>query len=118
MNFSPLKAILRPMRVLVIAFACTVLFFSNMLPAAAIGSSQSRPSQGSVRMDEIQRKSEEVTKADPLSLEETQKEANKGINEIQGDANKDKMFRPENSRQATSVEEQVEHALEKVTGRD
>lgn len=118
MNFASIKSILRPMRFLVIALACTVIFFSNILPAAAIGSNPTRPSEGSVQLDEIQRKSEEVTKADPLSLEETQREANKGINEIQGDSDKNQMFRPETSQQATSVEDRVEQFLEKVTGRD
>ncbi|NJO41849.1 MAG: hypothetical protein HC769_03085 [Cyanobacteria bacterium CRU_2_1] len=118
MNFARFNTIVaRSIRFVVIAFVCTLLFVSNALPAAAIGSTPSKPSEGSVRLDEVQRKSEEVTKADPMNLEETQREANRGINEVQGDADKDQMYRPENSRQATSAAEQVRDALENVTGR-
>lgn len=109
--------ILRSIRFVVIAFACAVLFVSNALPAAAIGAPRSNPTKGEEQLDTIQEKSEEVTKAPPLSGGETQREANKGINEVQGDANKDQMFRPENSR-GTTVTDRVEEALESITGRD
>jgi hypothetical protein len=120
MSFNHLiSAILRPVRFLVILFACTLILFSNAYPAvAAMGSARSNPSEGEAHLDEIQRKSEEVTKKDPLSLEETEKEANAGLNEIQGGADVKQMNRPSNSRQATTVEDQVKNALEKVTGRD
>lgn len=120
-----ISAVLRPVRFLVIAFTCAFVLFSNVSPAVAaklggeagLGSDRSSTAKGSVQLDDIQRKSEEVTKAPPLGLQETQSEANKGINEIQGSANADQMYRPETSRQATSVEEQVKDVLENVTGK-
>lgn len=112
--------ILRSIRLVVIAFTCAVLFVSNASPAAALGTPnapRTNTDKGSVQLDDIQAKSEEVTKAPPLSGGETQREANKGLNEIQGDSNKDQMFRPENSR-GTTVTDRVEEALENITGRD
>jgi hypothetical protein len=44
-----------------------------------------------------------------------QEESAKGFNEIQGDADLDKMSRPDNSRQATTAKEQAERALKKAT---
>jgi flagellar motility protein MotE (MotC chaperone) len=118
MNFTRFSSvILRSIRFVVIAFTCTLLFISNALPASANTASRAKPSEGSVQLDSIQRKSEEVTKAPPLSGEQTQREANKGLNEVQGDANKDEMYSPENAK-ATSIIDQVENALENVTGRD
>lgn len=108
---------IRSIRALVIVFACAVFLLSNALPAAAIGSTPSRADEGDTRLDQIFRKSEEVTKAPPLNMEETQREANRGINEIQGSADKEQMSRPDNSRQATSVADQVEEALENLTGK-
>jgi hypothetical protein len=118
MNSNRFHSVLsRSIRFVVIMFACTVLLISNALPASAIGAPRTSTDKGSVQLDDIQAKSEEVTKAPPLSGGETQREANRGINEIQGDANKDQMFRPENSR-GTTVTDRVEEALENITGRD
>lgn len=118
MNSNRLSAlILRSIRFVVIAFTCAVLFVSNVQPASALGAPRAGSDKGSVQLDTIQEKSEEITKSPPLSGGETQREANKGINEVQGDANKDQMFRPENSR-GTTVTDRVEEALENITGRD
>ncbi|HEY9643624.1 MAG TPA: hypothetical protein V6C57_24255 [Coleofasciculaceae cyanobacterium] len=119
MNFAQLKSLLsRSVRFLTIAFACTLLLFSNAVPAFAIGSNSTDPREGSVHLDDIQAKSEEILKKDPLNMEETQSEANKGLNEIQGNADVNDMSRPSNSRQAKSAAEQVTEALKKVTGKD
>ena len=48
-----------------------------------------------------------------MSLEETQKKANEGINEVQGDADSEKMKNPSNTR-ATSFEQQVKKAVSKI----
>lgn len=113
-----ISAILRPVRFLIVAVACALIVFSNAYPAAAIGSVRSNPSEGEAHLDDIQRKSEEITKRDPLSLKETQREANKGLNEVQGRSNVQQMNRPSNSRQATSMGEKVKDALESVTGKN
>lgn len=121
MNSNRFHSVLsRSIRFVVILFACTVLFISNALPVSAgnaFNAPRTSTDKGSVQLDDIQAKSEEVTKAPPLSGEETQREANQGLNEIQGDANKDQMFRPENSR-GTTVTDRIEDALENITGRD
>jgi hypothetical protein len=119
MNFDQLKSLLsRSVRFLTIAFACTFLLFSNAVPAFAIGSAPTDPREGTVHLDDIQAKSEEILKKDPLDMQETQSEANKGLNEIQGNADVNDMSRPSNSRQAKSAAEQVTDALKKVTGKD
>ncbi|MBD3882931.1 hypothetical protein IFO70_14270 [Phormidium tenue FACHB-886] len=120
MNFSHFKSLIaRSVRFLTIAFACSLLIFSNAFPAfATISTTPSDPTEGDAHLDEIQRKSEALLKKDPLNLQETQTEANKGLNEVQGDADINGQNRPSNSRQAQSAAEQVERALEKVTGRD
>lgn len=104
------------LRTVFVVFTCAVLIMSNAFPAAAISSSRSNPSQGEAPLDNIFEKSEEVTKAPPLSMEETQKRANEGINEIQGAADREQMYRPENSN-ATTGKDQLQNVLEKVTGK-
>ena len=118
MNIARIKSLLSSSaRFLVVAVACTLLIFSSAFPAFASGA-KSNPTEGSARLDNVQRKSEDILKRDPLDLKETQAEANKGLNEIQGGADANQMSRPSNSRKVESAAEKVEKALEKVTGRD
>lgn len=110
-------SILRPVRFLVVAFTCAVLLLSSALPAFAIDSYQSDPTEATTQLLDIQRKTDEAAKAPPAGLKKVQKESNEGLNEVQGAADIDKQKRPENSQSATSVEGNVKNFLEKVTGK-
>ncbi|KZL49520.1 hypothetical protein PN488_22150 [Nodularia spumigena CS-591/12] len=110
-------SILRPVRFVIVASACTLLFLSSVSPAFAISSYQSDPQEGTTQLLETQRKTDEVAKSKPLTLKEVQENSKKGLNEVQGDADIDKMKSPENSPSATSVEENVQNFLEKLTGK-
>ncbi|HYW21074.1 MAG TPA: hypothetical protein VE956_17590 [Nodularia sp. (in: cyanobacteria)] len=114
--FAFVGSILRPVRFIILASVCTLLFLSSASPAFAISSYQSDVEEGTTQLLETQRKTDAVAKAPPLSLKEVQKESNKGLNEVQGDADINKMKRPANSQSSTSVEDNVQNFLEKVTG--
>ena len=86
-------------------------------PQTMINSTRSSPTEGEAPLNEIYEKSEDALKQPPLSMEKVQQEATKGYNEVQGDADFDKMHRPDNSQEATSAAEKVENALEKVFNR-
>ena len=113
---------LRPIRLLLAAFACAFLVFSTALPAYSDTPQptgiQKSPTQGESNLLDIEKEAQEAVLKDPYSREETQYKANQGLNEVQGAADLDKMKRPENSQGATSVEDKVKNALEKATGRD
>ena len=109
-----LSALIRPLRVVVAACVCAFLLFTAAAPAYSANASH--PRSGETNLLDIERKSQEAVLENPYTLEETQVEANKGLNEIQGDSDIDKMKRPENST-GTSVEDKIEKALEKVTGK-
>lgn len=110
---------LRPVRFLLVAFACAMLFFSTPAYSAPANPTGTRvaPQQGEEKLLGIEKETQEATLKNPLTLEETAEKANKGLNEIQGDADRDKMFNPGNSQGATSVEQAAKEALEKVTGK-
>lgn len=124
MNFSRhFSSVFRVVRGLAIALVCAVLLFANAYPALAIGSAPSRPSQGETELNDIYKESQDAVRPEnALSSEKVIERANKGLNEVQSDADIDQMNRPENSREATSAAEQVQRALgkavDKVTGRD
>ncbi|MBW4576219.1 MAG: low temperature-induced protein [Aphanothece sp. CMT-3BRIN-NPC111] len=110
-NFS---ALLRPVRLLLATCVCALLLFSQVMPAYS--SPNSNPTSGEANLLDIERKSQEAVLADPYSREKTQTEANKGLNEIQGDSNIEQMKRPENTPGGKSVEDKLKNALEGVTG--
>lgn len=112
----PVSTLLHHLRYFMVMFICAVIFCFNTLPATAITSYQSEPTEGPTQLLETQRKTDEAAKAPPLTLREAQKKTRGGLNEVQGTADIEKMKRPENSQTATSVEQEVKGFLEKVTG--
>lgn len=104
----------RLVRMFVAVCVCALLFIASVSPAIAGSSS---PTKGEDQLMEIERKSNQVVLSDPYSFEKTAKEANKGINEVQGDADKDKMKNPSNAK-ATSFEQQVKNMVESITNSD
>jgi|SwirhisoilCB1_FD_contig_51_5715552_length_610_multi_3_in_0_out_0_1 hypothetical protein len=118
MNFQRfIAAVLRPVRMLMIAFACAVMLFANSSPALAISSPPTNPAgKGEPPLQGIFEKSEDALKSDDyLNADKVIEESNKGLNEVQGAADINQMYRPETSQKAVSAEEQVERALEKIT---
>ncbi|MEA5515298.1 hypothetical protein [Nodularia sp. UHCC 0506] len=115
--FDFVLSILRPARFIIVASACTLLFLSSISPVFAISSYQSEPQEGTTQLLEIQRKTDEMAKSNPSTLKEVQENSNQGLNEVQGNADIENMKRPENSQSSTSVEENVQNFLEKVTGK-
>ncbi len=115
--FSVVLSMLRPVRFLIVAFTCALLLLSSTVPAFAITSYQSDPTEETDQLLEIQKATDEVGRSAPPGLKEVQKKSNEGLNEVQGAADIDKQKRPENSQESTSVEGEIQNLLEKVTGK-
>lgn len=114
-------SMLRPVRLLVATCVCALLFFSSAFPAFAANPSDPKRS-GEENLLTIEEKAGELARETPLSRKGTQAEANQGLNEIQGSANAENMYRPENSQNnAPSVEgnikQKLEKAMDKVQGK-
>ncbi|MBF2077158.1 MAG: hypothetical protein IGR76_01195 [Synechococcales cyanobacterium T60_A2020_003] len=105
------------MRTVLAVVVCGVMLFSIAMPAYAIGSSKSKPYEGEAQLNEVQRRSEDVLKAEPRSMNDLKETAQGGINEIQGAADYDKMSWPENSQDAESVPDQIKRAFDALTDR-
>lgn len=123
MNFARFNVVLRPVRFLVIAFACSLLLLSNALPVfaannptAGFSSTRSDPTKGEEHLDEIYEKSEEALRAAPGDAQRFVEEANKGLNEVQGAGDVERMKSSEDA-QGTTLQEKVGEVLENITGR-
>ncbi|TAG93922.1 MAG: low temperature-induced protein [Oscillatoriales cyanobacterium] len=100
----------RLVRSLITVCFCALMFVSNAFPALAITSS---PTKGTDQLLGIEKDAQKAVLREPMSMEETEKKANQGINEIQGDDDKEKMKNPSNTR-ATSFKQQVEKAVSQI----
>jgi hypothetical protein len=100
----------RLVRSLITVCFCALMFVSNAFPALAITSS---PTKGTDQLLGIEKDAQKAVLREPMSMEETEKKANQGINEIQGDDDKDKMKNPSNTR-ATSFEQKVRKAVSNI----
>jgi hypothetical protein len=121
MNYNRLsKVAMRVAQAITLMFTCALLFVANLAPANAApmnnAGANSNLTKGSERLDDVQKKSEEILRNPPMSLDRVVDESNKGLNEVQGDADIQDMNRPSNSRQATSIQDKAEQVLEKVKG--
>ncbi|QIZ73234.1 hypothetical protein [Oxynema aestuarii] len=113
MNFSAFNfAIVRPIRFLLAIAIAGLLILSSAFPAFA---AKSQPTEGEANLNEIRQRSEQVAKDSPMSLKETQKKAQEGINEVQGAASKNKMISPEDTQEDNSVEQKVKKAVKAYT---
>lgn len=111
-----IQTVVRSFRFVVAVALCVTLVFSQVSPAAANSTSKSDPTDATTQLNKIQEKTDDIARSAPLGLKETQSEANKGINEVQGDADKDKMYRSSNSQNANTVENKVENYLDNLKG--
>lgn len=97
-------------RLVLTAFICGLLFISSVYPAQA---ATSKTTDGEVSLNEIQAKTDDVASSNPRGVEKTTKEAQGGLNAVQGDADKDKMISTKDA-DATTVEEEAESFLENL----
>ncbi|RMF25946.1 MAG: hypothetical protein D6756_04625 [Cyanobacteria bacterium J083] len=101
------------LRSVLTVFVCGLLMFVSMpYPAQA---ATSKSNDGEVSLNEIQKKTDEVARSNPRGIKEVTKEAQKGLNAVQGAADKDKMISPEDAKNATTVKEKAADLLDNLT---
>ncbi len=105
-------SLLRPVRFLLASLICTMLFLMSGMPAQAANAPKSRPTDGTVQLDQIMEKSEDAAHSAPMSLEEVEQRSKGGLNEVQGAADKNKM---KSGNSQPSMVDKFEKAMDKVT---
>jgi hypothetical protein len=106
----------RPVRFIATVLTAAFIFVSTTLPAFAFGAPSSKPTDGTAQLGNIEREAQKIaeSKVAPGSMKEAEARAQGGINEVQGDADKNKMSRPSNSKDATTITDEIVKALKKV----
>jgi hypothetical protein len=104
---------IRPVRFLFTALICTILFFASVTPAQAAYLPKSKPTDGTTQLNKIDDKAQQEIDNPAMNLEEVEKRAQNGLNEVQGSADKNKMYTAKSSEPA--VGKKIEKALDKIT---
>ncbi|WP_035984338.1 hypothetical protein [Leptolyngbya sp. KIOST-1] len=103
---------LRPARILASALIFVAIALTLAFPAFAAQSLSGEGSNnGTVQLDEITQKSEATADTPAMEMNPLDKPAEGGINEVQGTADRDKMFSDRETK--LPVVKQIEKALKK-----
>ncbi|PSR13278.1 hypothetical protein C8255_25510 [filamentous cyanobacterium CCP3] len=98
-----------------IAFACVLVLLTATPAALANSSTPSRPDEGTAPLNGIYNEAEKsVQPENALDGDKMIDRANKGLNEVQGNADTHQMSRPENSDQATAPIDKIKDALSNI----
>jgi hypothetical protein len=103
------------LKIALASFACGLLLLGATAPAMAFGSNSSNSSQGTAQMNDLQETSNQAVKDEPRGIQDVQAKAKRGPNEVQGNADLDKLNTPANSQSATTIEDQAKNLLDKIT---
>ena len=99
------------LRLVLTVFVCGLLFVASAYPAQA---ATSKPTDGEATLNKIQDKTDDVANSNPRGIEEVTKEAQKGLNAVQGSADADEMIDPSEAN-ATTVKEKAASFLDNLT---
>lgn len=107
-NLSEFFVPLRPVRMLVAVLLVVALTLTIALPAFA---AKSKPNEGTVQLDEITRRSEATADTPAMEMNPPDKSPEGGLNEVQGTADRDKMFSDRETK--LPVMKQIQKTLQK-----
>lgn len=105
---SDLISSLRPVRVLLSTLLFVAIALTTAFPAFA---AKSMPNEGTVQLDEITQKSEATADTPAMEMNPPEKPPEGGPNEVQGTADRDKMFSDRETK--LPVVKQIEKAMKK-----
>ena len=103
-----LKSCVRPVLTVLV---CGLLFVASAYPAQA---ATSKATDGEVSLNKIQTKTDDVANSNPRGINEVTKEAQKGLNGVQGGADAGKMISPDEA-DATTVREKAANFFDNLT---
>ena len=107
-HFLAFLSHLLPIRMLLSTLLLITLFFTSALPAMA---ARITPNEGTVQLDEITQASKDTAATPSALINPLDQSAEGGINEVQGNADRDKMLHSEDTE--LPVVSQIKKALKK-----
>ncbi|MBD2327993.1 hypothetical protein [Alkalinema sp. FACHB-956] len=97
-------------------FVCSAMLFLGLTMSPTLAAPASNPTEGTAQMPESMAAAEDVaSKSAPMNLEEIEARNKGGLNEVQGSADADKMYRSDTSKPGPAIARKLEKAIDKVT---
>jgi hypothetical protein len=95
--------------IVILFSAILAISISNVAIAKTV---KNDPTEGTVQLNRIQQKAEDVANSAPATLEEVEERSKGGLNEVQGSSDQNKMKLSNDSQPA--VADQIQTAIEKA----
>jgi hypothetical protein len=112
---SAFASVINWVRRAAIAVACALMLLSATPAALANSSTPSRPDQGTAPLNGVYNEAKKsVRPENALDGDKMADRANKGLNEVQKDADTSQMNHPANSDQATAPIDKIKDALSNI----
>lgn len=93
---------------------CSTLLFLGLTMSPSLALQGSDPTKGTAQMPETMKAAEDVAKSAPMSMEEIEERSKGGLNGVQGDADKDKMYKSNTNKPGPAVVQDVKKAIDKA----
>lgn len=93
---------------------CSALLFLGLTMAPSLAVQGSDLTKGTTQMPETMQAAEDVAKSDPMSMEEIEERSKGGLNEVQGSADKDKMYKSNTNKPGPAIVQDVKKAIDKA----
>lgn len=92
---------------------CSALLFLGLTMAPSLALQGSDPTKGTTQMPETMQAAEDVAaKSNPMSIEEIEERNKGGLNEVQGSADKDKMYKSNTNKPGPAIVQDVKKAID------
>ena len=93
---------------------CSTLLFLGLLMPPSLALQGSDPTKGTAQMPESMKAAEDVAKSAPMSMEEVEERSKEGINEVQGGADKDRMYKSNTNQPGPAIVKDIKKAIDKA----
>lgn len=93
---------------------CSALLFLGLTMAPSLALQGSNPTKGTAQMPETMKAAEDVAKSDPMSMEEIAERSKGGLNGVQGDADKDQMYKSNTNKPGPAIVQDIKKAIDKA----
>lgn len=95
-------------------FLCSTLLFLGLTMTPSFALQGSDLTKGTAQMPESMKAAEDVAKSPPMSMEEVEERSKDGINEVLGDADKDRMYKSNTNQPGPAIVKDIKKAIDKA----
>jgi len=93
---------------------CSTLLFLGLTITSSFALQGSDLTKGTAQMPESMKAAADVAKSPPMSMEEVEERSKEGLNEVQGGADKDRMYKSNTDKPGPAIVKDIKKAIDKA----